>query len=86
MLRISFRVQKEGELNQRIKEGILTAYETGVLYNPDWVLDEAKKQFEKLIHGTCSVDEQGFHADRYAKDSWLNPTEAIEWFRKWFGE
>lgn len=49
------------------------------------ILGEAKKEFESLISGTWDVDEEGFHPNRYAKDSWLNPREAIKWFRKWFG-
>lgn len=51
----------------------------------EWI-DEAKKEFEQLIHGNWDVDEEGFHPDRYAKDSWLTPREAIKWFRKWFGD
>jgi len=50
------------------------------------VLVEAKKDFERLIHGTWTVDEEGWHDNVYAKDSWLTPSEAIKWFRKWFGE
>jgi len=50
------------------------------------VIEEAKKEFEVLINGTWSVDEEGFHPHTHAKDSWLNPREAIKWFRKWFGD
>jgi hypothetical protein len=48
-------------------------------------IEEAKKEFEQLIFGTWSVDEEGFHDNVYAKDSYISPSEAIKWFRKWFG-
>jgi len=55
------------------------------------IVDEARKDFEKLIFGTWSLEfneegEQVYNPNATAPDSWLTPSEAIKWFRKWFGE
>ena len=76
----------EGEFKKRILSQTITEAEGIVAGNILTVLDEAKKEFEQLIFGTWDVDEEGWHPNRYAKDSWLTPSEAIKWFRKWFGE
>jgi hypothetical protein len=76
----------EGEFKKRILSQTITEAEGILAGNILTVLDEAKKEFEQLIFGTWDVDEEGWHPNRYAKDSWLTPSEAIKWFRKWFGE
>jgi hypothetical protein len=84
----------EGEFKKRLLPTFSNfAYETAVtdkqekeiFVELDEILDEARKEFEQLIFGTWSVDEEGFHENAYAEDSWLTPSEAIKWFRKWFG-
>jgi hypothetical protein len=80
----------EGEFKKRIQKHLHdfdhpweTSHCSSVM---NTMVDEAKKEFEQLIFGTWDVDEEGWHPNRYAKDSWLTPSEAIKWFRKWFGE
>ena len=91
--------KNEGEFKKRIRENALELshgdmatgaigedydyIRIGVLKD---ILEDAKKEFEELIHGTWSVDEEGYHPNVYAKDSWITPNKAIKWFRKWFGE
>ena len=78
------RVEKFSSLIEHAKT--ISEEDTIVLSELRKMIEEAKREFEKLIHGTWSVDEEGWHPNATAKDSWITPSEAIKWFRKWFGE